>query len=87
MLKIIDFFAPWCAPCRALKPILKELRTEYPNIEIQEIDVEINGELAVKNGVKNIPFIVFQKDDEIVEKLIGLQSKEKLISLINKHNG
>lgn len=86
-LKIIDFYAVWCKPCTNIKPILKELQNEYPSVEIVFLDVEDpkNNDIVSKYNVRNIPLLVFEKDGDIVDKLVGQQPKERIIQLIEQH--
>ena len=88
MLKIYDLFAVWCSPYRVLKTTLLELKQEYPSIEFIFVDVEDpkNSELAEKFKVRSIPMLVFEKDEEIVEKLVGLQHKDKIVKLIQQYS-
>ena len=83
---LVDFFAPWCGPCRAMGPIIEELEAEYKdkNIKIGKINIDENTETAEKYGVMSIPtFILFDKG-EVGEKLVGMQDKSSLKALIEK---
>jgi len=82
MIKIIDFYAHWCSPCKKLAPILEEIHTEFPNIEIEKIDIEQNDETAEHYNIRNIPTLLFFKDDVQVDKVVGLVSKESLANKI-----
>lgn len=87
MIKITDYYATWCRPCVQVAKNLELIREEFPEIEIEKVDVEKHPERYKAFNVKSIPFIVFEKDGEVVEKLIGMQSKRILTELIVKHNG
>ena len=83
-LVIIDFWATWCGPCRALSPIMDELSEEYKDdVIIGKCDTEENNDIAMQFGVRNIPMLVFLKNGEVVETLVGLQRKPDLVKLID----
>lgn len=76
---VIDFWATWCGPCRLVAPIISELAVEYDGkIAVGKCDVEENEDLAAEYGIRNIPTILFFKNGEIVDKLVGAQPKPKL---------
>lgn len=89
-LKVMDFYAEWCGPCKTLAPIIKDLMDEYGDGEktgvlIEKINVDENRELAEKYSIRSIPTIVFEKDDEVLERVTGLQSKAVLVAKIDNY--
>lgn len=77
---VVDFWATWCGPCRMVGPIISEMAEKYDGkIVVGKCDVEENEDLAAEFGIRNIPTILFFKNGEVVDKLIGAQSKEKFI--------
>ena len=76
---VVDFWATWCGPCRMVGPVISELAKEYDGkITVGKCDVEECEELAVEFGIRNIPTILFFKDGQVVDKLVGAQPKAKL---------
>jgi thioredoxin 1 len=76
---VVDFWATWCGPCRMLAPIISELAEEFEGkLVVGKCDVEENEDLAVEFGIRNIPTILFIKQGEVVDKMIGAQSKANL---------
>ena len=73
---VIDFWATWCGPCRMVGPIISELAEQYDGrIAVGKCDVEEEEDLAVEFGIRNIPTILFFKGGQLVDKIVGAQSK------------
>ncbi len=76
---VIDFWATWCGPCRMIGPIISELAKEYDGkITVGKCDVEENEDLAADFGIRNIPTIIFMRDGEVVDKVVGAAGKAVL---------
>ena len=80
---LIDFWADWCGPCRMLSPIIKDIAEEYKDeYVIGKVNVDEEGELAVRFGVMSIPMLVVIKNGEIVNSSVGFMSKSEVLELL-----
>ncbi len=83
-LIVIDFWAEWCGPCRMVAPIIHELSEEYADkVIFGKVDVDSENELAMKFAIRNIPTIIFMKNNKTIDKIVGALPKSKFIEKIN----
>lgn len=84
---LVDFWAPWCGPCRALAPTIDELATEYTGkVKIVKLNTDENPESAVKFRINSIPNLIIFKEGKPVDQLIGAVDKSKIVDAFGKLN-
>jgi thioredoxin 1 len=85
-LAVVDFWAPWCGPCRMVGPLLDELATEYAGkAKVAKVDVDQNQSLAQRFGVRSIPLILFFKNGKVVDQVLGAVPKAQLAAKFQQH--
>jgi len=81
---MVDFWAPWCGPCRMIAPVIEELAADFEGkATIAKVNTDEQQDLAVKFGIRSIPSILFFKDGEVVDQMVGAASKEAFAEKIN----
>ena len=82
-LSVIDFWAEWCGPCRAIGPVIEELAKDYDGkVNVGKVNVDTNPQISMNYGITSIPAILFVKGGKVVDKLVGAQPKANFVKKI-----
>jgi thioredoxin 1 len=81
---LVDFWATWCGPCRAIAPVIEELEKEYDGkVVVAKCDIDQNNDIAVRFGIRNIPTLLFFKNGEVADKLVGANPKTTIAAKLD----
>ena len=83
-VRLKDFYADWCGPCKTQDPILEELKEEFGDVEFQKIDVDQDQETANEYSVRSLPTLVVENDDGVVERFVGVTQRDQLEAALNE---
>lgn len=82
---IVDFWATWCAPCRAIAPLIDEVADQYAGkVDVFKVDIDSNPETPARFGVRGIPTVILFKDGQVVDQVVGAVPKSQIEALIQK---
>lgn len=83
---LVDFWAEWCGPCKAVAPSLEELATEYSGrLKVVKLDVDENQEVSIQYDVRSIPTLILFKGGKVMERLVGAYPKPMILKKIQSH--
>ncbi len=85
-VRLKDFYADWCGPCKTQDPILEELESEYPDVSFEKVDVEENQDVANQYQVRSLPTLVVENDDGVVERFVGVTQREDIEDALSSAN-
>lgn len=84
MIRVTRFTATYCGPCKALAPEFKKFEEMFTDVHFRTVDVDMNSDTAQLYEIRNVPTVIIEKDNRIIERLVGLQSKQKYIEKISE---
>ncbi|GAW92690.1 thioredoxin [Calderihabitans maritimus] len=82
---MVDFWAAWCGPCRMIAPVVEQIADDYAGrLKVGKLNVDENGATAAEYGIMSIPTLLFFKNGEVVERVVGYKTKEELSQVVEK---
>ena len=84
---LVDFWAPWCGPCKAIAPLLEEIAGEHPDISVVKVNIDDNSNVAAQYNVRAIPTLMLFNNGEVAETVIGAVRKPELEQMLNTLKG
>ena len=79
---LLDFWAPWCAPCRMVSPILEEIAAQRPDVKVAKVNIDEEMELALEHRIYSIPTLMVMEGGQVVHKAVGLHNKNEILAML-----
>jgi thioredoxin 1 len=86
MITVKRFTSTWCQPCKQLAPLFEQLRSEYPNVSFQTIDVDMDGDTTMSYGITSVPTVIIESNGQVVLRSAGVQPKSTYTNIIKSLN-
>ena len=86
MKQILYFTAPWCEPCKTLKPEFRKLATEYPDLQFDEVDVSVEPKIANAHKVRSVPTVLILQDGETIDRYVNPTTADQIRSIIDSNH-
>jgi thioredoxin 1 len=83
-VRLLDFYADWCGPCKTQDPILEELLEDWESVDLEKVDVDEKQDVANEYQVRSLPTVVVENDDGIVDRFVGVTQREQIEAAIEK---
>jgi thioredoxin 1 len=83
-VRLKDFYADWCGPCKTQDPILEEVAEDFPDVEFEKVDVDQNQDVANQYSVRSLPTLVVEDGEGEVERFIGVTQREQIVDALQK---
>lgn len=84
MVTVKKFSAEWCGPCRALAPVINEIKNQFSGVKFEDYDVDVAYDEATKYGIRSVPTVIIEKDGKEINRFTGMSSKMAYINAINE---
>jgi thioredoxin 1 len=85
MVQVKKFYAEWCGPCKVLTPLMENVKSKFKNVDFEDIDIEVQYEVAQKYYVRSVPTVIIEKDGTEVGRFTGVQSEMAYINALNEN--
>jgi thioredoxin 1 len=85
MIQVKKFYAAWCGPCKVLTPLMENVKSKFNNVSFEDIDIEVQYEIAQKYYVRSVPTVIIEKDGKEVQRFTGVQSEMAYINALNEN--
>ncbi len=83
-VRMLDFYADWCGPCKTQDPILAEIDAEFDDVALEKVDVETDADTANEYQVRSLPTVIIEADDGVVERFVGVTQREPIVAAIEQ---